>query len=117
MMDNSIWSILDVIFVGAGLYVLYALVLMKTKGEIKTGVLMGKDVQLKKCRDLEGFKNYVAPRMLVFGIACALYGGAGLVNTYVTALPVALYGVVAVLFLLVLIWYGYSTRKAVQRFW
>ena len=33
-MDNSIWSILDVIFVGAGIYVLYAWVMMKTKGEI-----------------------------------------------------------------------------------
>ena len=32
-MDNSIWSILDVIFVGAGVYVLYAWVLLKTKGE------------------------------------------------------------------------------------
>ena len=29
-MDNSIWSVLDVIFVGAGFYVLYGWFVMRT---------------------------------------------------------------------------------------
>lgn len=116
-MDNSIWSILDVIFVGAGIYVLYAWVMMKTKGEIITSILMSKDVELRKCKDLEGYKAYIAPRMLVFGIAAILYGAAGLVNTYVAALPGAVYGVIMALFLAVLIWYAMATRKGVQKFW
>lgn len=116
-MDNSIWSVLDVIFVGAGIYVLYAWVMMKTKGEIITSILMSKDVELRKCKDLEGYKAYIAPRMLVFGIAAILYGAAGLVNTYVTPLPGAVYGAVMVLFLAVLIWYALATRKGVQKFW
>ena len=116
-MDNSIWSILDVIFVGAGIYVLYAWVMMKTKGEIITSILMSKDVELRKCKDLEGYKAYIAPRMLVFGIAAILYGAAGLVNTYVTPLPGAVYVAVMALFLAVLIWYAMATRKGVQKFW
>ena len=116
-MDNSIWSVLDVIFVGAGIYVLYAWVMMKTKGEIITSILMSKDVELRKCKDLEGYKAYIAPRMLVFGIAAILYGAAGLVNIYVTPLPGAVYGAVMALFLAVLIWYAIATRKGVQKFW
>ena len=30
--------------------------MMKTKGEIKTSILMSKDVNIKKCKDLEGYK-------------------------------------------------------------
>ena len=116
-MDNSIWSVLDVIFVGAGIYVLYAWVMMKTKGEIITSILMSKDVELRKCKDLEGYKAYIAPRMLVFGIAAIFYGAAGLVNTYVAPLPGAVYGAVMALFLAVLIWYAIATRKGVQKFW
>ena len=116
-MDSSVFGILDVIFVGAGIYVLYAWFLMKTKGEIKTSILMSKDVELRKCKDLEGYKAYIAPRMLVFGIAAILYGAAGLVNTYVTPLPGAVYGAVMALFLAVLIWYAMATRKGVQKFW
>ena len=45
---------LDIIFVGAGVYMLYAWFLLTTKGEIKQEVLMSKDINLKKCKDLEG---------------------------------------------------------------
>lgn len=116
-MDNSIWSILDVIFVGAGMYVLYAWVLLKTKGEITTSILMNKDVNLNKCKDLEGYKTYIAPRLLIFGIACLLYGAAGLINSYVMELPLALYGAIMAVFFVVLIWFALAARKGVQKFW
>ncbi len=117
-MDNSIWSVLDIIFVGAGIYVLYGWLMLRIKGEIvTTSILFSKDVELRKCKDLEGYKAYIAPRMLVFGIAAILYGAAGLVNTYVAPLPGAVYGAVMALFLAVLIWYAIATRKGVQKFW
>lgn len=116
-MSDNMWSILDVIFVGAGFYVLYGWFIMKTKGEILTSILMNKDVELRKCKDLEGYKAYIAPRMLVFGISALVYGTAGLVNTYVTPLPGILYGAVMVLFLLVLIWFAIQAKKGVQKFW
>ena len=117
-MDNSIWSVLDVIFVGAGIYVLYGWLMLRIKGEIvTTSILLGKDVELRKCKDLDGYKAYIAPKMLIFGIAAVLYGAAGLVNSYVTPLPGAVYGAVMALFLVVLIWYAIATRKGVQKFW
>ena len=116
-MDSSIFGILDIVFVGAGIYVLYAWVMMKTKGEIKTSILMSKDVNIKKCKDLEGYKAFIAPKMQIFGIAAILYGAAGLINTHVYAMPLPVYIVNMVLFLAVLIWFAYATRKGIERFW
>lgn len=116
-MDSSIWSLLDIIFIGAGVYVFYAWFLMKTKGEIKTSILMSKDVDLRKCKDLEGYKAYVAPKMIVFGVAALIYGGAGLINTYVFALPGIVYGIIMILFLAVLIWFALAAQKGVRKFW
>ena len=116
-MDSSIWSLLDIIFIGSGIYVLYAWFLMKTKGEIKTSILMSKDVDLRKCKDLEGYKAYVAPKMIIFGVAALIYGGAGLINAYVFALPNVVYAVIMVLFLVVLIWFGVAAQKGVKKFW
>ena len=110
-------SIIDAIAVGAGVYVFYAWFVMKTSGEIKKAVLMRDDINLKKCKDLEGYKNYVAPKMLVMAIACVLYGGAGLVNTYVMALPTAVYLGVMAVFFVVLVWYAMQTKKALEIFW
>lgn len=114
---DSMWSIMDVIFVGAGLYMLYAWYLMKTKGEIKTALLMNKDVQLKKCKDLEGYKKFISPKMLIFGIACTLYGAFGLVNTYVMPLPKAVYLGIMAVFLVALVWFAAMSKKGIQNFW
>ena len=72
-MDN-VWSIMDLLFAGAGLYAIYAYYLLKTKGEITTSILMSKDVDIRKCKDIEGYKRFVAPKILIFGIAALLYG-------------------------------------------
>lgn len=115
-MDN-IWSFLDIIFVGAGVYMLYAWFLLRTKGEIKRDVLMSKDVNLKKCKDLEGYKAFIAPKMLIFAVGALLYGGAGLVNSYVTTLPSMVYNVLMTLFMLDLIWFALMARKGTEKFW
>ena len=115
-MDN-VWSIMDLLFAGAGLYAIYAYYLLKTKGEITTSILMSKDVDIRKCKDIEGYKRFVAPKSLIFGIAALLYGIVGLVNSYVSPIPGAVYAAVMVLFFAILVWFAFQTRKGVQMFW
>ena len=115
-MDN-IWSLLDIIFVGAGAYMLYAWFLMTKKDEIKREVLMNKEMDLKKCKDREGYKAYIAPKMLIFGVGALLYGAAGLVNSYVTPLPAMVYNVLMFAFLIDLIWFALMARKGTEQFW
>lgn len=114
---NNVWSIMDVIFAGAGVYAFYAYVLLKTKNEFTTSILLGKDIDIRKCKDVEGYKRFVLPKILIFGVSAFLYGGLGLVNTYIFPIPGALYAAAMVLFFVVLIWYGFQTKKGVQMFW
>ena len=115
-MDN-IWSMMDIIFAGAGAYMLYAWILMKKTGEIKTSLLLSKEVDIRKCKDLEGYKNFMAPKMLVFGITALVYGGYGLVNSYVFSMPMPVYWAVMAGFFAVLVWFSGQSRKSVEMFW
>ena len=114
---SKVWSIMDLLFAGAGLYALYAYYLLKTKGEITTSILMSKDVDIRKCKDIEGYKVFVAPKILIFGAAALLYGILGLVNSYVSPVPGVLYTAAMVLFFVILIWFAFQTKKGVQMFW
>ena len=115
-MDN-IWSMMDIIFAGAGAYMLYAWILMKKTGEIKTSLLLSKEVDIRKCKDLEGYKNFMAPKMLVFGITALVYGGYGLVNSYVFSMPMPVYWAVMAGFFAVLVWFSVQSRQSVEMFW
>ncbi len=115
-MDN-IWSMMDIIFAGAGAYMLYAWILMKKTGEIKTSLLLSKEVDIRKCKDLEGYKDFMAPKMLVFGITALVYGGYGLVNSYVFSMPMPVYWAVMAGFFAVLVWFSVQSRKSVELFW
>lgn len=114
---DGMWSIMDVIFVVAGLYVIYGWFVMVKNGEIKTEILMNKDVNLRKCKDLEGYKKFIAPKMLSFGIACLVLGGVGLLNTYVVSIPSIIYIICMVLFMVVLVWFATQMKKALRMFW
>jgi hypothetical protein len=115
-MDN-IWSFMDIIFVGAGAYLLYSWFLMKTKGEIKTAFLMNKDVDLRKCKDLEGYKSFIAPKILIFGIVTLLYGVSGLINSYALELSTTVYMICMAVFAVALVWFALQTRKGLRLFW
>ena len=115
-MDN-VWSIMDLLFAGAGLYALYAYYLLKARGEITTSILMSKDVDIRKCKDIDGYKRFVAPKILIFGTAALLYGILGLVNSYVSPVPGALYAAAMVVFFVILVWFALQTKKGIQMFW
>ena len=114
---DSIWSFMDIIFAGAGLYALYACYIMKVKGEITTSLLMSKDVDIRKCKDIEGYKRFVLPKLLIFALSAVLCGGVGLVSTYVVPIPNEVYYAAMGLFFVVLIWYAYQTKKGIALFW
>ena len=107
---------LDIIVVGAGAYLLYGYYLLMFRGEIKEGLVVSKATNAKKCKDKEGFKAYMGPRLLALGIAAIISGGLGLYQNYVQPVPPALYWAFYALFFAVLIWFGVSSRKAEKMF-
>ena len=112
---NEFSSIVDIIILFSGLYIVYSVITMKTSGEINS-VLLSKDMDIKKCRDLEGYKRYLFPRSLVMGLMTVVFGAAGLVNAFVVQLG-AVYSALVVVLMVVMIWYFVDYRRGIKRFW
>lgn len=116
MGSDSMMSFMDLIIVAGGLYMLYGYFLLVFKNEIKQGLIISKNRDVSRCKDLEGYKRYLAPKLLAFSVGAILCGGLGLYQTYVGPLPAAVYWVFYGLFLAVLIWFAYSARAAEKKF-
>lgn len=117
MDTNSMFAFMDLLFLLCGLYILYAYYLLAAKNEIKEGVLIPKDLAPKKCKDFEGYKKYIGPKVLIFGIYATAMGGIGLYQDYVKPLPSMIYIPIYVLFFVVMILYLVATKKAEKMFW
>ena len=116
MDTNSMMGFLDVIVVLAGAYLLYGWYLLVFQNEIKEGLVISKNTNPKKCKDLEGFKKTMGPKLLVFGLIAVAQGGIGLFNSYVHPLPSFVYWIFYALFFVALIWYVITARKAEKEF-
>lgn len=113
---DSMYSLIDIIVLGAGLYLLYAWYLLKYKGEIRESVLLPKGIEAKKCKDLDGYAADVSPKVLVYGLVTAGCGALGIVDTQWGFLG-NYYLIIIGIFLVVTVWYTVQSKKAVKKYW
>ena len=110
------FSVLISVFVlGCGLYCLYAAYMMKKDGTINQTILLGKDMNVNKCKDKEAYIKSVTPKVIGLGIAATLSGASDLINLYIIPIEAATY-VFLVLFVVVLFWYAVGTSKAAKKY-
>ena len=76
-------GVFGVIGLGLGLYCLYGCYMLRFKHEINRTILLPKNVNIKKCKDLDGYCKEALPPRLILGIAATLYGASDLYNTYI----------------------------------
>ena len=116
MNTNSMFGFLDVIVICAGAYMLYGWYLLVFRNEIKEGLVVSKASGGRKCKDIEGFKRVMGPKLLLLAIVAILQGGLSLLSSYVLPIPRALYWILYFLFFAVLIWFVVTSRKAEKEF-
>lgn len=109
-------SIMDVLILVCGVYLLSATVKMKSTGEIKKSVLINPNLDLNKCKDLEGYKKFLYPRSMALGIATVLLGALGIINSSIMNLGL-IYAIALLAIIVVLIWYFIEYRRGVKKFW
>ena len=108
-------NIFDLLIAGSGIYLMYTAIMMKRKGELKTGVIISKDVDMNKIRDKEGFIRYMYGKVLILGLLAVVVGGIGIFNTkwngpeYLSLIGIGCYLVVLVIF-------GVASSKAKKKF-
>ena len=90
---------MDILIIGAGLYIVYAWYLLKFKGEIK-----------------DGYRNFISNKLLALALVAFMSGGVCLYSDYVKPVPASIYLGVTALFFIVLIWFITQTKKAQNLF-
>ncbi|MDO4285945.1 MAG: hypothetical protein Q4C60_11525 [Eubacteriales bacterium] len=99
----------------AGVYILYAAILLKTQKKITKSIMMNQNRDVKQIKDKEGFVRFMFVRTMVVAVVTIAAGLWGLiepffVTTWVTDV------VVVVAFTLMIVYYLISIRKADKEF-
>lgn len=73
-------SVIDILFIGSGIYLIYSAYMAKKNGIITANVMLGKDMDEKSIKDKTGFIEYMSKRILLAGIMVILAGGLNFIN-------------------------------------
>ena len=113
---ESMFSLMDLIILGSGAYILYCFYLLKFKGEIKEGLLLPKGTVVKKCTDKAAYIEDMAKKTLFYGIAVVICGCLGALETQ-TGLLGKWYLIVIAVFLAFTAWFAVVSKKAAEKYW
>lgn len=117
MDTNSIYSLMDAAILIGGLYVIYLTVKMMKTGELKQNGLMSKDVDIKKCKDPDGYIKFIGPKQMLFGALAIFCGVVGLIHDYTGAIGAYMYLVFILLMVVYVVYYAAQSKKAMKMFW
>lgn len=115
MAFDGIFNLIDLLVLGFGFYAMYSARVLQKEGKIIRTFLALRDTDLDSCRDLQGYANYMSPKLWTLGIVMIAYSGISLLNTYVVAIN-SLFWVMMAAFLITLFWYGAQVKKAVKKY-
>lgn len=112
MSGTNMTSLMDIIIIAAGAYLLYGWFQLRFLNIITPGIMIPKDMNQSQCKDLEGFKRYMGLRTLITGLCSVASGLLGILSAYVVKINPIFYWVMYFLFFAVLIWFMVASKKA-----
>lgn len=115
-MGDSIWGLVSAFAFCLGAYSIYSFIVMKTRGLINTGFLLGKNYAGKRCKDKEAYMKRAGIALLVLGITGIVFGVVDFIHLFVIPMS-AVDNVVLFLFFVVLLWFGGYTTKLKKTYW
>lgn len=103
-------GLIDGIILACGFYMIYSAYLMKTKGELKVGWLVSKNINLERSKDIPGYIDYMYSKVIAFAICTIIYGGIGLYSTFYTPLGIIQVASFGIFFVIVVLFAIISTK-------
>lgn len=102
--------VIGIWFILLGAYSFYYASSIKSTGNIKAGWIVGKNVQLKNCKDTRGFINAIYQKTMIFA-AVAVVGGFGIIIGQLV--KVVFVELIAMIVLVICyFWYSSSVKSA-----
>ena len=117
MGSSSVYILMDLLIAGCGVYVIYNYIAMYVSKSIKPSVLFPKDLNVSKCRDVQGFIQYIGIKQVAFGLASLVSGGLGLYQDYTGTASASAYLITVAVFFVFAAWYSVAMKKAVKLNW
>lgn len=130
METSNISTIFALIMLAAGVYFVYLFIMGRSKKKFPdTCLIFPKGAKFQDCADPEGYVDYIAPRLLIFGIVLLVIGGFdladasfGLLESWTASLSTLMQILIAefisvVLPLAALIWFAVCLNKAQKNLW
>ena len=84
---------------GCGIYCLYSFYMLKFKNQIANKILLPNDIDVKKCKDVEGYCKEAGFPLLLLGAVTTLYGASDIYHTRMGGSDILFLIMMAVLFI------------------
>lgn len=81
-MGAGVGGMIDILFFGSGVYLIYMAVMAKKNGNIVSNVMLAKSVSESNIKDKLGFIDYMYKRILLAGVMIVIASIIHLVNDY-----------------------------------
>ncbi len=81
-MGAGVGGMIDILFFGSGVYLIYMAVMAKKNGNIVSNVMLAKSVSESSIKDKLGFIDYMYKRILLAGVMIVIDSIIHLVNDY-----------------------------------
>jgi len=107
--------LLDFFLAACGLYFAYSAFETKRTGVLKPGILVSKNIVIRKDADKAGYINFICPLSILVGLLTFLCGCVGLANDYYGGLA-TVYLIMIGVFLTGIIAYSIVVMKAQKKY-
>ena len=115
MGTGQVFSLVDILIVGSGIYLLYCWYLLVFRDTVKEGILIPPN-SMKKCRDMEGYKKFMGIRLMIFALSAVLSGAVGLYSDYVKPMNSMQYLIITGIFFMILIWFTTQIKRGEREY-
>lgn len=109
----KVMTIFDIVIFVFGVYMVGAALKMKKTGEISS--MMIAPEEMTRCRDKQGFIDFIYWKEAAFGVLVAIVGALGVVNEQLVS-PGSANVIEMLVFLAAFVWFQSELRKAREKF-
>ncbi|MCD7716582.1 MAG: hypothetical protein LUI39_09045 [Lachnospiraceae bacterium] len=117
MGGDSFYIMIDLFVTACGIYIIAQYLFMVRTKELRQNMLIPKETRVEHCKDVQGYIQTMATKQLVFGIATTVCGAITLVQDLMGDYNLYVSMAAMVIFLVLCIWYGRASKKAIEKFW
>ncbi|MCD8397133.1 MAG: hypothetical protein LUD12_08135 [Lachnospiraceae bacterium] len=117
MSDSVFYIMIDIFVTISGIYIIAQYIFMVATKELRKNMLLPKEIPIERCTDQKGYIKAMGTKQLIFGIAATACGLISLMQDLLGAYNMYVSMAAMVIFIVLSLWYGRESKKAISKFW